>query len=166
GEERLSEHIVDLVRAGMGEVLALEDDPNAEALGETPALGDGRRPARVRLQEPGELATERVGSPRGSELAFELLERGDEALGHEPTAESVAEASERGGLGSGRVEMHGLTARERGHWLVTRRGPRPRPSRTVGRRDGSAATSSSPRRASASRGAPPPLPSPLPCNVG
>ena len=32
GEQRLAEHVVDLVRAGVGEVLALEQHPHAEAL--------------------------------------------------------------------------------------------------------------------------------------
>ena len=47
GEQRLAEHVVDLVRAGVGEVLALEQHPHAEPLREAVALGDRRRPARV-----------------------------------------------------------------------------------------------------------------------
>ena len=46
GEQRLAEHVVDLVRAGVGEVLALQQHPHAEPLGQPVALGDRRRAAR------------------------------------------------------------------------------------------------------------------------
>ena len=43
GEQRLPEHVVDLVRAGVGEVFALQQDPQPETLRQPVALGDRRR---------------------------------------------------------------------------------------------------------------------------
>ena len=61
-----------------------------------------------RLLGLGELGPELGRRPRGSELGFELLERGDERLGHELTAE-VAEAARGRRLGPRRAEHHGFT---------------------------------------------------------
>ena len=44
GQQRLAEHVVDLVRAGVVEVLALEEQPHAEPLGQVrwhSVSGDG-----------------------------------------------------------------------------------------------------------------------------
>ena len=54
----------------------------------------GCGPAGVVGEQRGELGAELVGRPRGAELALELLERGDEGLGHELPAE-VTEPAER-----------------------------------------------------------------------
>ena len=55
-EKSLTEHIVDLVRAGVVEVLALEDDARATAVrGEPGHLGDDARTARVRGVQAREL---------------------------------------------------------------------------------------------------------------
>ena len=59
-EQRLAEHVVDLVRAGVVEVFALQDDAGAAGVrGEARHLGDDRRPAGVAAAELGELGLER-----------------------------------------------------------------------------------------------------------
>ena len=92
-QQRLAEHVVDLVRTGVREVFALQQHAHAEPLREPVALGDGRGPARVARQQAGELVAERVVRPRGAELGFELHERGDERLRREAAA-VLAEAAE------------------------------------------------------------------------
>ena len=60
GEQRLAEHIVDLVRAGVGQVLALEQHPAPAGLGREPGrLGEQRGPAGVPGEQGGELGLER-----------------------------------------------------------------------------------------------------------
>ena len=51
GQQRLADHVVQLVRPGVGQVLALEEQPDAEALRQAAALGDRGRTAPVVLQE-------------------------------------------------------------------------------------------------------------------
>src|SRR5690606_14727738 len=86
-QERLPEHVVDLVAAGVVEVLALEEDARpAGVLGEAGHLGDDRGAPRVAAVQLVELGAEggirlRVLVGRG-----ELVDRGDERLGHEAPA--------------------------------------------------------------------------------
>ena len=92
GEQRLAEHVVDLVRAGVVEVLALEEDPRtAGVLGEPRDLGDRRRATGVRVQQPRELGLERGVGLRGLVLRRQLVDRGDERLGHVAPAELAEE---------------------------------------------------------------------------
>jgi hypothetical protein len=87
GQERLAEHIVDLVRARVVEVLALEQDPGAAAvLGEPLHLGDRARPAGVVALQPVELGEEGRVHPHGLVGLGQLVEGGDQRLGHEPPA--------------------------------------------------------------------------------
>ena len=52
GQQRLAEHVVDLVRPGVVEVLALEEDPGATGVrGEPRHLGERGRPPRVGAQQ-------------------------------------------------------------------------------------------------------------------
>ena len=80
-EQDLAERVVDLVRARVVEVLALEDDSTAgrrEALG----LVERRRASDVARSEAVELfAKRRIGS-RFDPAMLELVERGDQRLGH------------------------------------------------------------------------------------
>ena len=64
----LAEHVVDLVRAGVGEVFALQQHAHAEPLREPVALGDRRRPARVARQQRRVLGrgTRRRATRRGT----------------------------------------------------------------------------------------------------
>ena len=66
GQQRLAEHIVDLVGAGVRKVLALQEYPAAARLGGEPRhLGEQRRPACVVPQQRGELCLEsRIGLGR------------------------------------------------------------------------------------------------------
>ena len=86
-EQRLADAIVDLVRAGVVQVFALEIDLRAaEMLGPAPGVVNGARAANVMLElvlelgdEFGILLIARVGVP-------ELIQRMDQRLGHEHTA--------------------------------------------------------------------------------
>ena len=101
GEQRLAEHVVDLVRAGVVEVLALEQDPRAAGvLGEPRHLGDRAGPAGVVALQPVELGEERRVDPHGLVGLGQLVERGDQRLGHEPAAEDAEVA---GGVGPART---------------------------------------------------------------
>ena len=57
-EQRLAEHVVDLVRAGVAEVLALEQDRGAAALAQPRRVVQRRRPADVVGEEARELRLE------------------------------------------------------------------------------------------------------------
>ena len=64
GEQRLAERVVDLVRAGMREVLALEEDARAaERVRQPPRFVERRRPADVVAQQLHQLAD---GTPSSS----------------------------------------------------------------------------------------------------
>ena len=87
GQQRLAEDVVDLVRAGVVEVLALEQDPRAAGvLGEPARIGDGARPPGVGRQQAGQLGLERRVVPGLLVGRGELVQRGDQRLGHEPAA--------------------------------------------------------------------------------
>ena len=79
GEQRLAERVVDLVRAGVRQIFALEEDPRAaDAVGEARRFVDRRRPSDVVLQQPIELRLERRIVARREVGALELLDRRDE----------------------------------------------------------------------------------------
>ena len=79
GQQRLAQHVVDLVRAGVVEVLALEEDPHAPGvLGEALGLGQQRRPAGVVLVQLRDLRGE-LGIGLGFlEGVLELIQGRDE----------------------------------------------------------------------------------------
>ena len=114
-EHRLAERVVELVRAGVEEVLALEVDPLAgrEALGER----ERRRPARVRRQQVVELGAEGVVGERLAPAALELVERRDQRLG-DVAAAVVAEALTRA---SSHERPHLLVVLDPGRGLELRR---------------------------------------------
>jgi hypothetical protein len=110
GEQGLAEGVVDLVGAGVGEVLALEPDGGAAGglgdragvLGEPVGAVEGRGPANEGAVEVLELVPEVVvDAGLGVDLA-ELGERGDEGLGDEDAA-VVAESAEVVGDGRNRA---------------------------------------------------------------
>jgi hypothetical protein len=101
GEQRLTQHIVDLVRAGVVEVLALEQDPGtAGVLGELGHLGDRAGPAGVVALQPVELGEEGRVDPHRLVGLGQLVQCGDERLGNEPPAEDAEVA---GGVGPARA---------------------------------------------------------------
>ena len=65
GEQRLAEHVVDLVRTGVVEVLTLEQHANAELLAQPEALGEHRGAPGVVAQDRVELAAEAGVGPCG-----------------------------------------------------------------------------------------------------
>ena len=88
GEQGLPEHVVDLVRARVVQVFALEDDAGAAGvLGEARHLGDERRTADVVHEQVGQLGRE-LGVELGELVGLgEFVERRDERLGDEASAE-------------------------------------------------------------------------------
>ena len=83
GQQHLAERVVDLVRAGVIEILALEVDLGAAGmLAETLGMIEGRRTPHVMLPQVGQLGVEaRIGT--GSiVLDRQLVERGGERLRH------------------------------------------------------------------------------------
>src|SRR5207245_9562739 len=89
-QERLAEHVVDLVSARVTEVLALEVDPRAAAmLGEPPREVQGRRPPSVVGEEPGKPPLELRVTPGRPVGALELVVRGHERLGEGTSNEAT-----------------------------------------------------------------------------
>ena len=90
GQERLSEHVVDLVGTRVVQVLALQEQPAAQLFGEIVAFGHWGRPAGVVGQQPVQVGPiGRVG-PGLQEGLLEFQHRGDQRLRDEATTE-VAE---------------------------------------------------------------------------
>jgi hypothetical protein len=114
GQERLAEHIVDLVGAGVGQVLAFEQEAHPEPVGEAAALGHRRGPSGVAAEQGGELGPERVGGPGLPKGGLEVVEGGDERLGDEAATE-VAEAAPGSRLRPGRAEDDGLAPHRGAH---------------------------------------------------
>ena len=92
-QQRLSEGIVDLVCAGVVQILALEEDPGVQtgflpkALGKTRSFGQWRRTAHVLLVEPGKFLMEfRIGLGLCVD-AFELVKRRNQRLRHVASTE-------------------------------------------------------------------------------
>ena len=89
GEQALPEHVADLVRTGVVQVLALEPDLAADG-GRQPAreCQHAGKPGVVRLHRSEFVDERRVvdGGPPGQ---FELVERRDQRLRHEPAAEDA-----------------------------------------------------------------------------
>ena len=96
GEQRLADHVVQLVRTGVREVLPFEQDADPQPLRQTRALGDRRGAPAVGAQQIVELGPERRVGPGVVEPLLQLEARRHERLRHEPTAE-LAEATVRAG---------------------------------------------------------------------
>ena len=124
GQQGLPEDIIDLVRSGVVEVLALEQDPGATGLGrELRHVGQRGRPAGVVAQQPGQLAGEvRVGLC-GGERRRQVVQRGDQGFGDEPAtvATEVPGGVGHGGDGHGGGKRHRRCSRGRGERERTRR---------------------------------------------
>ena len=98
-EQRLAERVVDLVRAGVGQVFALEEDPRAA--GRLRSAAWLRRPASAARRSASagasSSALKRRVVARREVGALELLDRLDQRLGHEAAAE-LAEVAARVGI--------------------------------------------------------------------
>ena len=93
GHQRLADGVVDLVRAGVVEVLALEPDLRAaQMLGQALGVIDRAGAADVVLQLVGELGLERSVVAHAQVFALELVERVHQGLGdeHAPVGAEVA----------------------------------------------------------------------------
>ena len=87
GQQRLAQHIVDLVRTGVVEVLALEQYARPAGLGtELGYVGQRRRTPGVVAQQPGEFIGEQRIDARRVEFGRQLVEGGDECFRDEPSA--------------------------------------------------------------------------------
>ena len=87
GEQRLTEHIVDLVGTGVVQIFALEEDARVtRVLREARNLGDDRRSSRVGGVKCGELGRERRVGLRCTVGGFEFVEGFDEGFGNETPA--------------------------------------------------------------------------------
>jgi hypothetical protein len=82
-QQALTDRVVDLVGAGVRQVLALEVDSRPDALGEARRVVERRRPADEVALQGHELGLEARIPPGGGAGRFELDERGHERLGHE-----------------------------------------------------------------------------------
>ena len=82
-EQRLPQRVVDLVGAGVGQVLALEPDlrPTTGG-GQAAGEGEGRGAPYVVAQERGELGFERRIGAGLVVGVLQLFERGEEGFGH------------------------------------------------------------------------------------
>jgi hypothetical protein len=90
GEQRLPDRVVDLVRAGVVEVFALEVNLRAaEVVGETFSEVQPAGPPDELAEVAVELAFEVRINLRARVLRFELPQRRDERLGHEHPAEAA-----------------------------------------------------------------------------
>ena len=94
GQQGLAEHVVDLVRAGVVQVLPLEQQGAAELVGQARGLVEPRRAAGVVAQQAVELGAERRVGPRVAERLVELGAGQHERLGDVAPAE-LAEAAGR-----------------------------------------------------------------------
>ncbi len=99
-EQGLAQDVVDLVRAGVVEVLALEHDTGADPAcgGEPGRLGEGGRPAGVGAGQVIELGEELRVHTRRRVGSRQLVQGGDQRLRDEATAEH---AEVPGGIGRG-----------------------------------------------------------------
>ncbi len=119
-QERLPERVVDLVRAGVGQVLALQvdakpgrqrcspgQDPGAlDDLGREPVGAvEGRRTSRIRREETAQLGPEDRIVAEARVGILELAERGHERLGDVAAAERPVQAPAAGCVG---IEQAGV----------------------------------------------------------
>ena len=105
GEQRLAQHVADLVGAGVVEVLALEQHPAADLLGQPAGFVERAGHVGVVAQDRVELGQERLVGHRVLPGHGELVEGGDQGLGHVAAAE-VAEPALLVGVPRCRLGAH------------------------------------------------------------
>src|SRR5262249_27907526 len=87
GEQSLPQHVVDLVRAGVAKILALEIDPcAADVLGGVPGEGARARSARIVAQQRRQLLLNPAIAPCSRIGLLQSHERRHQRLGHETPA--------------------------------------------------------------------------------
>src|SRR6185295_13488186 len=96
GEQRLPDGVVDLVRARVREVLTLQPDLRAPALGKVSCAGERGRPAHPGFELIGEFSLEIGAVQVFTDAVFEPLERRDERLRHIAATERTEAATRIG----------------------------------------------------------------------
>ena len=91
-QQALSDDVVELVRTRVGQVFALEEQPDAELLGQPTALGDRRGPSAVVPEDAVELGSERRVCPCITKGRLEFDARRNQRFGHIASSE-LAEAA-------------------------------------------------------------------------
>ena len=87
GQQRLPQRVVDLMRAGMRQVLPLQIDLRAAQVGaQATGEGDGRRAPHVRPEEMIQLLLEGAALRGVPVCLFQLVQRGHQRLRHELAA--------------------------------------------------------------------------------
>ena len=84
-QQRLTDRVVDLVGAGVGEVLPLQVDATPDSFGEALRQIQRRGPTHVVPQQRAELALERLVHTRLRPGGAELVQGGDQRLRNEST---------------------------------------------------------------------------------
>src|SRR5690606_36892395 len=143
GQQRLPEHVADLVRAGVVEVLPLEQHRRTDPLGQRGGLVQPRRAAGVLAQHPVARGPEPVVCHRLPVRGGQLVRRGDQRLGHEPSAKAspvpaLVGPCRRAHLTSAHITGRGVAGwlpavtssatASRGPFLVTRASPTRHPA--------------------------------------
>src|SRR5262249_21996783 len=95
-EQRLADRVVDLVRTGVSEVLALQIDAAANSLGEALGRVERRRPPDEVAQQGGQLGLEAIVLPGLGPGGAELVERRNQRLGDEAAAVGAEALLDRG----------------------------------------------------------------------
>ena len=96
-QQRLAQRVVDLVRAGVGQVLALQPHLAAGDLRQAARVVERRRPADVVAQQPRQLVLERRVGARREPLPLQLVKGRDQRLGHVAAAVGAEAPRERRG---------------------------------------------------------------------
>ena len=139
-EQQLPDGVVDLVRAGVAQVLALQVDARAEVSGEALAERQRRRAPDVRAEEVVVLGLEALVGPGLGKGRAEVFEDRDEDFGDEGAAVVAEPAARVGGAvacGGGECSGHvgsggGGSGRRRGEEAKSRGGQEPRRHRVDG----------------------------------
>ena len=120
GQQRLTQHVVDLVRSGVVQVFSLQEDPGATGvLAEPRRLVQRRRPTAVVPLQPVQLVEECLVAAGLLVCGGDLLDDRHQRLGNESSAVDTEMALGvgivDGGFGDGRARTRQLRAGEIRH---------------------------------------------------
>ena len=101
GQQRLTEHVVDLVRARVVQVLTFKEHAHAAQVGrKTRGLGQQRGTSGIVQEQVAQAALERLVAPQALPCSFNLFEGAHEGLGDEASTEITEVRSLRKVLGN------------------------------------------------------------------
>ncbi len=107
GEQALAEHVVDLMGAGVGQILPFEQDAGtAHMRGQPGRVRERGGPTGIRREQPAQLGGKAGIGPRLRGGVDQLIQRGEQRLGNE----TATEAPEVPGAVGQRVHRHGTRA--------------------------------------------------------